>query len=110
MGIVNLYDQRVLERDNTQPKPFKTFGNLTTTIDQIKFNHDSQLMAYSTSETKNQLKVVHTGTGSVFGNWPTERTPLNKVTSIDFSPNSDYMAIGNARGNVLLYGLNHYAL
>ncbi|KAI9494000.1 WD40-repeat-containing domain protein [Zychaea mexicana] len=110
LGVVNLYDQRVLEPQNTQPKPYKTLGNLTTSISQIKFNHDSQLMAYSSSDVKNQLRVVHTATGSVFSNWPTERTPLNKVSALNFSPNSDYLAVGDMRGRVLLYGLNHYAL
>ncbi|KAI7860113.1 WD40-repeat-containing domain protein [Circinella umbellata] len=110
LGVVNLYDQRVLEPNNTHPKPYKTLGNLTTGIGQIKFNHDSQLMAYSSGEVKNQLKLVHTQTGSVFSNWPTERTPLNKVSAINFSPNSDYLAIGDMRGRVLLYGLNHYAV
>ncbi|KAI9255595.1 WD40-repeat-containing domain protein [Phascolomyces articulosus] len=110
LGVVNLYDQQVLEPNNTTPKPYKTLGNLTTSIGQIKFNHDSQLMAYSSSEVKNQLRIVHTATGTIFNNWPTERTPLHKVSALNFSPNSDYLAIGDMRGRVLLYGLNHYVL
>jgi U3 small nucleolar RNA-associated protein 18 len=45
---------------------------------------------------------------TVFNNWPTDRTPLNKVVDFDFSPHSGYLALGTHKGNVLLYRLNHY--
>jgi U3 small nucleolar RNA-associated protein 18 len=45
---------------------------------------------------------------TVFGNWPTDRTPLGKLMEFDFSPHSGYLALGNHRGRVLLYRLNHY--
>lgn len=64
-------------------------------------------------------------TGTVYSNWPTENTPLRKVTSLAFSPvnnlintyddnynitGSDlknYLAIGNNKGKVFLYQINH---
>jgi U3 small nucleolar RNA-associated protein 18 len=44
----------------------------------------------------------------VFSNWPTSKTPLKYVWSMDFSPKSRYMAIGNDHGKCLLYRLKHY--
>ena len=36
------------------------------------------------------------------------QTPLSYVFSLDFSPNSGYLAVGNDKGKVLLYRLRHY--
>jgi len=45
---------------------------------------------------------------TVFGNWPTSKTPLHYVTAVNFSPNSGYLCVGNDRGRALLYRLQHY--
>jgi len=45
---------------------------------------------------------------TIFSNWPTSKSPLHYVHSTAYSPNSGYLAIGNARGRVLLYRLHHY--
>lgn len=84
--------------------------NLTTKINNIVFNHDSQLMVISSNFKKDQLKIIHVPTATAYANWPTDRTPLSKVGCVAFSPNSDYLAISNDRGLVLLYTLKHYAL
>ena len=57
---------------------------------------------------KEALRLVHIPTCTVFSNWPTTKTPLSYVFSLDFSPNSGYLAIGNDKGKVLLYRLRHY--
>lgn len=54
-------------------------------------------------------RVVHVPTMTVFSNWPTSKSPLHYVHDAAFSPNSGYLAIGNARGRVLLYRLHHYS-
>jgi U3 small nucleolar RNA-associated protein 18 len=100
----------VLQPDNTRPTPIKAIGNLTTRISEITFNHDSQLMVIASRSKKDQLKVVHLPSGTVYSNWPTERTPLGHVISVAFSPNSDYLAIANDKGHVRLHTLKHYAL
>lgn len=46
---------------------------------------------------------VHLPSQTVFCNWPVRRTPLGYVTAVDISPHSKYLAIGNAKGRVLLY-------
>jgi U3 small nucleolar RNA-associated protein 18 len=109
-GIVNVYDRSVLEPESINPKPFKVIESLTTRINNILFNHDSQLMVISSQSKREQLRVIHVPTGTAYANWPTDGTPLNTVKCVAFSPNSDYLAIANKKGKVLLYTLKHYAL
>ncbi|KAI8074387.1 WD40-repeat-containing domain protein [Gongronella butleri] len=108
-GIVNIYDQNVLAQGIDRPQPYKIVDNLTTSINCVKFNHDSQILAVSSSLKKDQLKLVHLPSKRVFVNWPTERTPLGRITAMDFSPTSEYLAVGNRRGRVVLYNLKDYA-
>lgn len=83
--------------------------NLTTRIDELRFSPDSQMLALASRMKKDAMRVVHVPSLTVFSNWPTSKTPLQYVSAIDFSPNCGYLAIGNARGRVLLYRLHHYA-
>lgn len=128
-GVVNLYNTAALSERiaavsassgvsasarlsalsrSTPPSPLKSLMNLTTPIDELRFNSDASLLLMASRRKKDSLKLVHTATGTVFANWPTSSTPLHYVSSLDFSPNSGYMAIGNDRGRVLLYRLTHY--
>ncbi|KAI9470881.1 MAG: WD40-repeat-containing domain protein [Benjaminiella poitrasii] len=109
-GVVNLYDRSVLDPNTTNPKPIKAIQNLTTRINNIVFSHDSQLMVISSQLKKDQLRIIHVPTATAYSNWPTDRTPLNDVIGVAFSPNSDYLAISSTSGRVLLYTLKHYAL
>ncbi|KAF9582261.1 U3 snoRNP protein [Lunasporangiospora selenospora] len=106
-GIVNVYDRTCLKTRN--PRSLRAIGNLTTSITILKFNHDSQILAIASKSRKDQLKLVHIPSLKVFPNWPTRGTPLSYVTDLSFSPRSGYLAIGNDKGRVLLYRLNHYA-
>ncbi|KAF9924478.1 U3 small nucleolar RNA-associated protein 18 [Mortierella alpina] len=105
-GIVNVYDRTCLSSKN--PKALRAIGNLTTSIHTMRFNHDSQILAISSKGRKDQLRLVHIPSLKVFPNWPTKGTPLSYVTCLSFSPRSGYLAIGNDKGKVLLYRLNHY--
>ncbi|KAJ1510138.1 U3 snoRNP protein [Coelomomyces lativittatus] len=89
-------------------KLHKSLGQLITPITGVRFNHDTQLLCMWSRSKKDQLKLVHVPTGHVFHNWPTQRTPLGYVQTMDFSPHSSIMAIGNDKGRVLLYKLKHY--
>ncbi|KAK4047869.1 U3 snoRNP protein [Microbotryomycetes sp. JL221] len=103
-GIVNLYNpQSELPSAGSERKAFKAIGNLTTSVSSMCFNHDSQLLALASRTNKDQLKLVHVPSASVYQNWPTQQTPLHHVTAIDFSKGSEWLAVGNARGKVLLY-------
>eukprot|EP01134_Creolimax_fragrantissima_P008083 CFRG8083T1 len=106
-GVVNIYDATTLSA-SAIPKPIKTIMNITTRADTLLFNHDSSILAIATKQKKDTLKLVHMQSLSVFSNWPTAATPLRFVHALTFSPNSGYLAVGNDRGHVLLYRLNHY--
>lgn len=86
----------------------KSLGNLTTATTSMQFSHDAQLLALASRNKKDALRIVHVPTLQTFSNWPTAGTPLGHVTSIDFSTRSEYLAIGNSRGRVLLYSLRSY--
>lgn len=51
---------------------------------------------------------IHLPSMTAFSNWPTSSTPLGHVTAIDFSAGSEYVAVGNNRGRVLLYHLKDF--
>ncbi|ELU43355.1 CGI-48 family protein [Rhizoctonia solani AG-1 IA] len=121
-GIVNVYDTPSTLA-NSAPMPLKTLPHLTTSVTSLCFNHDAQILASASKTKKDQLKLVsaipsqlsiqpqiHTKSLTTFANWPTSGTPLGHVTTLDFSTRSEYLAIGNTRGNVLLYNLRHYAV
>jgi len=108
-GVANLYVSKEMSMAGQTPKPNKAFLNLTTSIDMLKYNSDGQILAMASSRSKDALRLIHVPSRTVFSNWPTQKTPLNFVSSIDFSPNSGYFAVGNVKGKVLLYRLNHYS-
>ena len=112
-GIVNVYDSAALNLPSSvqpaHPKPLKALGNLTTAVSSLTFNHDAQLMVTASSMKKDQLRLVHLPSCSVFQNWPTSGTPLGRVTAVGFSTNSGYLAVGNMRGRILLYNIRHYS-
>ena len=82
--------------------------NLTTGVDSLAFNHDGQLLVLASRLKRDALRVLHVPTMTVFANWPTSKSPLHYVHCAAPSPHSGYLAIGNARGRVLLYRLHHY--
>ena len=100
-GVVNLYS-------HYSARPMKSIMNLSTSADNVKFNHDGQVLCMTSRREKHGLKVLHVPTATVFSNWPTSKTPLNYVWSVDFSPQSKFLAIGNDKGKCLLYKLLHY--
>jgi U3 small nucleolar RNA-associated protein 18 len=104
-GVVNLYD---CPGRGLAPVLRKSVMNLTTAIDSLSFNHDGQMLALSSYRKRDQLKLVHVGTGTVFANWPTLKTPLHYVKTVGFSPHGGYLSVGNDRGKVLIYRLRHY--
>ena len=119
-GVVNLYSEQdpASSAATTNSafsilkhrEPIKSIMNLHTSADCLRFNHDGQLLAMSTRrETHGGLKLIHVPTATVFSNWPTSKTPLGYVWSMDFSPESRFLAIGNDKGKCLLYSVAHYA-
>ncbi|KIM47345.1 hypothetical protein M413DRAFT_440781 [Hebeloma cylindrosporum] len=117
-GFVNIYGSDSFSVPNGEhtfstttadnPKLVKALGHLTTPISTLRFNHDAQLLAMASKDKKDSMRLVHLPSLTAFGNWPTSSTPLGHVTAVDFSPRSEYIAIGNTRGKVLLYHLKDY--
>ncbi|KAJ6612263.1 WD40-repeat-containing domain protein [Mycena sp. CBHHK59/15] len=112
-GLVNVYGSESFRHEDTasftaQPNPIKTIGHLTTAISTLRFNHDAQVMAVASKEKKDAMRLIHLPTLTSFSNWPTSSTPLGHVSAVDFSAQSEYVAVGNTRGKVLLYHLVDY--
>jgi len=105
-GVVNLYDRANLH--DARPSPLKPLSSITVPVDCMTFSHDSQLFAWSASCKKQCLRVAHVASRTIYSNWPTGKTPLGHVSCLAFSPNSGYLAVGNHKGRVLLYRLNHF--
>jgi U3 small nucleolar RNA-associated protein 18 len=82
--------------------------NLTTPIQGVKFNHDSQILAIWASDKRNQLRMVHLPSGTVFANWPREDIPLKRIWTVEFSTTSAHVVIGNVQGHALLFKLHHF--
>jgi U3 small nucleolar RNA-associated protein 18 len=102
-GIVNVYD-----RLGSTKKPMGILDQLVTSISSLEFSHDGQVLCIASRAKKDALRLVHLPSCKVFQNWPTSGTPLGKVTSVKFSPNSEMLCIGNEAGKARLWRLNHY--
>jgi len=121
VGVVNLYRAADVPRAGGAagapaglpaapgaPAPAKALMQLTTAVDTLRFSPDGQMLAMASRLERDALRVVHTETGTVFSNWPTSKTPIGYVHSAAFSPGCGFLAVGNAKGRVLLYRLHHY--
>lgn len=118
-GVVNIYGRDQFQAGAAlsskagllrplAPTPLREIMNLTTTVDTLAFSPDSQMLAMASRMKKDAMRLVHLPSCTVFSNWPTGRSPLHYVHSLAFSPNGGFLAVGNARGRVLLYRLHHY--
>ena len=76
---------------------------LRTSVSALAFHPSRQILALSSKRDKESLRLLHVPTRTVYANWPTGKTPLNYVWSMDFSPCGSYVAVGNDRGKCLLY-------
>lgn len=102
-GIVNIYD-----RTKDIKKPIGSLDQLITSISSLEFSHDGQMLVMASRAKVDSLRIVHLPSCKVFQNWPTSGTPLGKVTSVKFSPNSEMLCIANEAGKARLWRLNHY--
>lgn len=104
-GIVNVYETANLTAG--EPVPLKTISNLTTKITCLKFNATSEILSVSSAYYPNAMKLVHIPSYHIFNNFP-KHSNLYQVETVNFSPNSGYMALGNNKGCAYLYRLKHY--
>ncbi|KKK24177.1 hypothetical protein AOCH_002626, partial [Aspergillus ochraceoroseus] len=113
-GIVNVYDRGewaaacatapdAASAIPRNPAPVRALDQLVTSISQVEIAPDGQFMVMASEAKKDALRIVHLPTCTVYRNWPTQNTPLGRVTSVAISPNSEYLAAGNDRGRIRLW-------
>lgn len=114
-GVVNVYDSGTMSASKTNAaagirteKPEKVVLNLTTSISQVAFNPDGQVMAFRSRVVKDALRLLHVPSMTVFSNWPTSKSNLRRVQCMAFSPGGGYLAAGNDKGDVHLLRLLAY--
>lgn len=111
-GILNVYDRNQLLEEKKEggetevkklPTPVRTFEQLTTAITVATFAPDGQLLAFGSLHKKDALRLVHLPSCTVYRNWPTEQTPLGRVTAVAFDAGSEVLAVGNDQGKVRMW-------
>ncbi|CAF0783944.1 unnamed protein product [Adineta steineri] len=108
-GIVNVYSYDDVMK-NGEPKPIKYLKNLTTSIQNVKLNASSELLAINSYHFSRAVRLVHMPTLTVYENFPEfHDKKIQIVNGLDFSPNSGFLTLGNNNGKVLLYRLKHFS-
>ncbi|KAH6689026.1 U3 small nucleolar RNA-associated protein [Plectosphaerella plurivora] len=117
-GVANIYDRNeIITRDaaaadpdsadalvfKENPEPAKRLEQLVTSITVLTFSPDGQLLAFGSHQKQDALRLVHLPSCTVYRNWPTEKTPLGRVTCVAFGKNSDLLAVGNDNGKIRLW-------
>lgn len=106
-GVVNVYNYNDVLHQKF-PKPQKTILNLTTAISSTKFNHTSELLAISSREVEDAVRIVHFPSGTVYHNFPATNSGIGKPNVIQFTPQSGFLAIANGDKQVPMYRLKHF--
>ncbi|ERF74928.1 hypothetical protein EPUS_05136 [Endocarpon pusillum Z07020] len=104
-GIVNIYDRREWSSTTipTNPTPLRTLTHLTTPTSHLEFSTDGQMLVMASRWKKDALRLVHLPSCTVYRNWPTDRTPLGRVSSVALSPDGGFLAVGNEQGTIRLW-------
>lgn len=110
-GILNVYDRNNLVATSAEgelkvqetPEPQRGFEQLTTPITAVTFTADGQLLAFGSKHKKDAFRLVHVPSCTVYRNWPTDNTPLGRVTAVAFGQRSDLLAVGNDTGKIRLW-------
>ena len=106
-GFVNIYNYEDVFTKKS-PQPAKMVSNLTTEITELKFNPTSEMLAMSSADANNAVKIVHFPSARVFSNFPSRYDKIGMVTTLAFSPASGFMGVGTVEGIAPLYRLRHY--
>ncbi|KLU87781.1 hypothetical protein MAPG_06774 [Magnaporthiopsis poae ATCC 64411] len=119
-GILQVYDRHDLVIDDkggrdgdgdagamsvvkANPEPRRVFESLTTPITVVTFSPDCQLLGFGSIHKKDAFRLAHMPSCTLYRNWPTENTPLGKITAVAFGRQSDLLAVANERGMIRLW-------
>ncbi|XXG94586.1 hypothetical protein Hte_000843 [Hypoxylon texense] len=110
-GVTNIYDRQTLISPSSdeelevkeRPEPTRRFMQLTTPVTILIFSPDGQLLAFGSRHKKDALRLAHLPSCTVYRNWPTEQTPLGRITDVAFGRKSDLLAVGNDIGKIRLW-------
>ncbi len=104
-GIVNIYDRRGWSSTAIPPNPtpLRTLTHLTTPTSHLEFSSDGQMLVMASRWKKDALRLIHLPSCTVYRNWPTDRTPLGRVSSVALSPDGGFLAVGNEQGAIRLW-------
>ena len=116
-GIVNVYERRDWNLDVSattttdeglasiprNPKPVRSLSQLTTPISHLLFSTDGQMLVMASRWKKDALRLVHLPSCTVYRNWPTDQTPLGRISSVALGPGGGLLAVGNERGKIRLW-------
>ncbi|KAF8848924.1 WD40 repeat-like protein [Acephala macrosclerotiorum] len=108
-GIVNIYDRRTFVTSKNKvkiperPSPKRSFDQFTKPTSFLEISPDGQLLAFSSKWKKDALRLVHLPSCTVYRNWPTDKTPLGKISAVTFGRQSDMLAVANEAGKIRLW-------
>jgi U3 small nucleolar RNA-associated protein 18 len=126
-GVVNVYDRRAWSEADAStdgarkvsnsgipkaPKPLRDLQNLTTPISHLEFTADGQVLAMASRWKNNAMRLVHLPSATVFKNWPTEKTPLGRITAVAWGRPSEeeeregslaQLAVANEAGHIRMW-------
>lgn len=114
-GITNIYERRDLLVPGAEgepvvkerPTPRRVLDQLVTPITVLAFSPDGQLLAFGSRAQKDALRLVHLPSCTVYRNWPTQQTPLGRITAVAFGRGSDLLAVGNDVGKIRLWTIQN---
>ncbi|CAG0914716.1 unnamed protein product [Notodromas monacha] len=111
-GVVNIYNAESLLNDvsskNMDPEPMKTIMNLVTTVDILKFNHSSEILAMASSRKENAVKLWHVRSRTAFKNFPAPGKNYGKIMALDFSLHSGFLSFANNKWKAKLFRIPFY--
>ncbi|KAI2629809.1 Indigoidine synthase A like protein-domain-containing protein [Hypoxylon sp. NC1633] len=110
-GVTNIYDREALILPSSdeelkireRPEPTRRLMQLTTPVTVLTFSPDGQLLAFASKHKKDALRLAHLPSCTVYRNWPTEQTPLGRISDVAFGRKSDLLAVGNDAGKIRLW-------
>ncbi|RYP90563.1 hypothetical protein DL770_003325 [Monosporascus sp. CRB-9-2] len=110
-GVTNIYHRQdliLLSSEDTlemkqRPEPTRSFMQLTTPVTFLTFSPDGQILAFGSKHKKDALRLAHLPSCTVYRNWPTEQTPLGRITAVAFGRKSDMLAVANDVGKIRLW-------